>query len=167
MIFMNATDYQWYKSHGICVYCKTENADEGFATCLACRMDNRARIDKRSEEAKERHKKWLKRRRDLNYAFGVCIVCGAKDAKKGSHLCPYCLSKIKQRSENYRRQKGILPRNSYTKTGICYFCNEPAVEGKKTCTKHYEILKERMRKARAAKTEKNYFEKANQSFWCK
>lgn len=159
--------YHWYKEHGICVICQQEDAQPGYTMCLSCRMEHRFKGDTHSDEAKARHRKYLKRRRDLLYAFGVCVVCGVKDAKKGSHVCPYCLAKSRQRSENYRRQKGIIPRNSYTKSGICYLCDKPAIDGKKTCEEHYAILKERMLHAKACQTEKNYFEKANELFWQK
>lgn len=123
-----------------CIYCRTNKADDGYKSCLQCRIERRNKKCTYSDEAKQKHKQWLKRRRDLLYAFGVCIICGKRDAKQGSHSCDRCIAKSRMRKEKKRREAGIFGRDSYTLNGKCYYCGEPVIDGKKTCQKHYEIL---------------------------
>ena len=150
---------------GRCIYCRKNKADEGYRTCLQCRIDQRQRKDTHSDESRQRHKEWLKRRRDLLYAFGVCITCGKCDAAEGSHMCGACLYKARDRAAKRRREVGIAPRDSYTKEGNCFFCDEPVVQGKKTCKKHYEVLRKSMLHARSLRKTENYFETQNKLFW--
>lgn len=158
-------DYHFLKSIGMCVVCAKNPADKDYTTCLVCRMDMRARGDTHKTESKYRHSQWLKKRRDLLYAFGVCVVCGKKDAEKGSSTCANCKFKICKRSEKQRRKNGIIARDGYTKSGICYFCESPSMAGKKTCQKHYDICCHNLQKARNAVREKNYFEFMNDYYW--
>lgn len=157
--------YHWYKKHKICVVCRKNDAEGNYTTCLACRMAMREKGDTHSEQAKAKNKERLKRRRDLLYAFGVCVQCGKHDAKKGSTSCEYCLARSRKCSEKARRRRGIYARDGYTKSELCYFCNEPVVGGKKTCKKHYSQLRSQMLYARSCKKEGNYFEKLNNAFW--
>ncbi len=157
--------YYWYKDHGICPVCKKRDADEGYTTCLVCRMDLRAKGETHKTESSHRHQQWLKRRRDLCYAFGVCVTCEKRDAENGKSICKICAVKAKIRAEKRRQEKGIMPRNSYTKNGICFFCESPVLPGRKTCEKHYEICCSNMLKARNTPREENYFEKQNRAFW--
>lgn len=150
---------------GRCIYCRKNKADEGYRSCLQCRMDIREKGDTHSEESKQKHKEWLKRRKDLLYAFGVCVDCGKRDAKEGGHRCLRCIFKANERQTKRRREAGILPRDSYTKDGICYFCGEPVVPGKKTCEKHYKTLKENMLLVRKLRKSENNFELQNKLFW--
>lgn len=150
---------------GRCLYCRKNKADKGYRSCLQCRMDRRQRGDTHSDESKKRHKEWLKRRRDLLYAFGVCVTCGKHDAVEGSHQCKLCLCKARERQAKKRIELGMVPRDSYTRDGICYFCGEPVVPGKKTCEKHYEALKANMLHARSLRKSENYFESQNKMFW--
>lgn len=133
---------------GKCLYCRKNKADEGYRSCLQCRMDRRLRKYTPSDESKERKKERLRRRRDLLYAFGVCITCGKHDAAEGSHTCGICLCKAREKRAQKRRKAGIAPRDSYTKEGICFFCDKPVVTGKKTCERHYEVLKKSILHAR-------------------
>ena len=148
-----------------CIYCRTNKADEGYKTCLQCRIDRRGTKDTHSDEFKRKHNEWLKRRRDLLYAFGVCITCGKRDAKSGSHQCGVCLAKARTRMEHKRREAGIIGRDSYTLDGKCYYCGEPVIDGKKTCQKHYETAVQNMLNARSLKKGKNYFEQENENYW--
>lgn len=148
-----------------CIYCRVNRADDGYRSCLQCRIDRRGTKDTHSDEFKRKHNEWLKRRRDLLYAFGVCITCGKRDAKAGSHQCERCLAKARIRMEQKRREAGIIPRDSYMLQGKCYYCNEPSIEGKRTCQKHYEIAKKNMIHARKFKVNENYFEIQNRLYW--
>lgn len=80
-------------------------------------------------------------------------------------MCGACLYKARDRAAKRRREVGIAPRDSYTKEGNCFFCDEPVVQGKKTCKKHYEVLRKSMLHARSLRKTENYFETQNKLFW--
>lgn len=151
---------------GKCVSC-SEKIDGEHTQCLACRMGRREKEDTRSKESKERHAKWLKRRRDLLYAFGVCVMCGKKDAKPGTSTCPWCKAKAKVRSEKYRRTNPeIIPRMLMNGDELCARCGCPKTNnGHKVCDGCYPALKAAMLHARSEKAEINYFEEANVLFF--
>lgn len=157
--------YDYLKIRGICVKCGKNKADTGYTTCLVCRMDIREKGETHKTESLYRHRQWLKRRRDIQYAFGVCVTCGKRDAEGGKSICKFCKAKAKSRAAKSRLKKGIFPRDSYTKDGECYFCKNDAMSSKKVCPKHYKILFENMKKARESKTEKGLFELRNEAFW--
>lgn len=158
-------NYNYLKIRGICVACGKNPADEGYTTCLVCRMDIRERGETHKTESKYRHQQWLKRRRDIQYAFGVCVTCGKRDAEKGKTTCEYCRSKAAIRSEKKRRENGVYARDGYTKDGECYFCRNPSMPGKKVCEEHYKKCCEAMKNARSSRTEKNLFEQRQELFW--
>lgn len=157
--------YHWLKDHGFCVYCGKEKADEGYISCLLCRMNIREKGDTHKTESAYHHRQWLKRRRDIMYAFGVCVVCGKRDAENGKTICVHCRKKSAIRMEKTRRKNGVFARDSYTKDGECYFCRNPSIPGKKVCEEHYKKCCEAMEKARSAKSEKNMFEQRQELFW--
>ena len=66
----------------------------------------------------------------LNCCYEL-MECGKRDAKEGGHRCKSCIFKSNEWQKKRRRKAGIFPRDSYTKDGICYFCGEPVVPGKK------------------------------------
>lgn len=158
-------NYNYLKIRGICVACGKNPADEGYTTCLVCRMDIRERGETHKTESKYRHQQWLKRRRDIQYAFGVCVMCGKRDAEDGKSICEYCRKRAAIRSEKKRRENGIFARDSYTKDGECYFCRNPSLPGKKVCAEHYEKCCKSMEIARNSRTEKNIFEQRQELFW--
>lgn len=158
-------NYAYLKSHGLCVICGHSRADPGYTTCLVCRMDKRAKGETHKTESKYHHQQWLKRRRDIQYAFGVCVTCGKRDAMTGKSICQYCAASARQRAERNRREKGILPRDTYTKDGICWFCDSPSMPGKKVCSEHYAKSCRAMEIARESRTMDNLFELRQKSFW--
>lgn len=66
--------YFWYKSHGICPCCKTEQAMLGNVLCFDCRMETKKLYE------------WYK-------SIGICPRCRRNKAKKGNVHCPECLQK--------------------------------------------------------------------------
>lgn len=159
--------YYWLKEHGICVCCGSEKADKGYTTCLVCRMDIREKGDTHSDLHKEKHKRWLKRRRDIMYAFGVCVTCGKRDAEIGSSMCGICKAKAKERAAKNRINMAILPRSMTDGHACCAWCGSTdLVKGKKLCRKHYEIAKQNMLNARDhRKDSPNYFESSIKAHW--
>lgn len=158
--------YNALKAMGKCVVCGKNPADDGFTTCLVCRLDRRGKKDKHSTESIYHHRQWLKRLRDLRYAFGVCIVCGKRDAVIGSSMCSVCLAKARIRAKDKRIKDGVLPREVFWDGHHCTTCGTE-IDGtqKKLCENCYPKYRELMLYARRFKTEQNYFEKLNKAWW--
>lgn len=82
--------------------------------------------EKRSEASREQRKAYLKRRREICIAFGVCRECMARDALPGIFRCERCVEKAKTDAKAYRQW--------YKDKGICTGCREhQAIEGKTIC----------------------------------
>lgn len=163
---MSKSRYYALKQMGKCVICGKNPADEGYATCLVCRIDRRNIKENRSTESVYHHKQWLKRLRDLRHAFGVCIVCGKRDADFGSHTCSVCNAAARIRSEQKRIEKGITPRAIFWDGHHCAICGkEMIVKDLKVCEECYPKYKELMLNARSQRKGKNYFEKLNEVWW--
>lgn len=162
---MNKSRYHALKALGRCVICGKNKADEGYATCLVCRMDARGK-ETHLDSSRARHREWLKRRRDLLYAFRVCVTCGKRDAKKGSHQCDWCIAKARERSARTRQAKGIIPRMIMLDGYHCAVCGScDLVAGKKVCSNCYSRLKLQMEHARIYSPKKNYFTMQNELYW--
>ena len=65
----NKETREWAKKNGICVVCCKQKADEGYATCLQCRMADRERSKKprnhTAEKVAEQKNKRAQRAVDL------------------------------------------------------------------------------------------------------
>lgn len=82
--------------------------------------------EKRSQESREQRKKYIKRKREICIAFGVCRECMAKDALPGTLKCKECTDKSNAR--------GKATRDWYKAHGICTNCRtEKAMKGKNIC----------------------------------
>ena len=129
---MSSYDKEWYnhiKEKGICVRCKNEKALAGVTTCYICNEKDAERSRRyrelNKEKANESSKNTYRKRREK----GLCGHCGKNYSGERS-MCAECCLKY---STNKKR-------NEYVYLGLCYFCGEKVVEGKKTCQKHYDIL---------------------------
>lgn len=163
---MGKDRYYALKAMGKCVVCGKNPADDGFTTCLLCRMDRRSRKGKRGTESDYHHRKWLKRLRDLQYAFGVCVVCGKRDAVSGSSMCSVCLSKARTRAQGRRINGGVTPRAIFWDGHHCTACGAEIKDTqKKLCDNCYPKYRELMLYARSCRKGKNYFEKQNEAWW--
>ena len=163
---MSKSRYYALKAMGRCTVCGKNPADGTSTMCLMCRMERRNKREKRSTESAYHSKYWHKRRRDLWYAFGVCVVCGKRDAKSGSSMCGICLEKARKREQEKRIKGGKIPRIIFGDGYHCGICgSEISVSDKKLCENCYPKYRELMLYARSCKTEKNYFEKQNEAWW--
>ena len=130
---------EWAKKNKICTNCFREKAFNGRTMCPECLDKNKERSEKtRTEASKEQRRKYIKRKRDLCVAFGICRECLKRHSVKGESKCLDCKVKQVKRNEA-KRDKDKVKRNFRTQLSLCYFCGEKAIEGKKTCQKHYEI----------------------------
>lgn len=158
---------------GRCAVCGKNKADDGYKTCLVCRMDRRAESfdryhnKKKSTEAIYKYETHWKRRVDVCYAFGVCVKCQKRNAQPGSVTCLECKLKQRRRAEERRRKSGATPLEILAYPDRCSICgSEDLQPGKKLCKKHYEIAKNNMLNARKYKTKENdYFRILNNSLF--
>lgn len=90
----------------------------------------------RTRKSKQQRREYLKKKREICIAFGVCRECLSKDIVKGNY-CLECYVKNKKRNEAKRKGIARYDRVSY---GLCYFCGKPVESGYKTCTECHEIM---------------------------
>ena len=94
-------EYEWYKTHGICVRCRKAKARRGRTTCAACAAQNTERTlryfneltaEKRKEYSQRATEK-QRERRDARYAAGLCVICGKRPPRDNRRTCALCSSK--------------------------------------------------------------------------
>lgn len=99
--------YDYFKSKGICVYCKTQKARQGKISCLECAgkqaerraIKPRVYTEEQKEKAKARERALYAQRR----ANGLCTECG-KPVYKNPYTTMYCYEHfVKSRRKNLKR----------------------------------------------------------------
>ena len=134
---------EWLKSKGICVNCCSEKVWNNTTMCIECLDKHKERCEKsRSEASRVQRRKYIKRKRELCIAFGVCRDCFKRDVKVGK-MCLECY--VKQVKRNNKRKN--IPREKRINLGLCYFCGDKVIEGKKVCEKHYKVMCNNLSKA--------------------
>lgn len=146
------SDYQFFKSHGICPNCGKEKAAPGRVCCLNC-LDKQnirrlVRWDSMTEEQKEQVRSRVRQSGKALYkqrkAAGLCVRCG-KPAQKGYVRCYEC--NIKNTNCTRRRRNRKLSAKA---PGICYWCSNPVKPGFKLCQAHYNRQVEILNRARSS-----------------
>lgn len=134
------TDYEWYKSIGICVQCRKEKAAPHHVRCEVCLEQNlstqesRRRVGTYRRADRRSYNKTLRERRK---AAGLCIDCGRPICSSSKCYCVEC--RIKNQKRNERRKEG-LNRSERKQYGLCYICGKEALPGKAVCKEHYDTL---------------------------
>jgi len=138
------TDYEYYKSHHICVSCRKEDAEPDSIYCWECREKARERgrvkYEKEKNSIEYLNKKRIsdKKRYEKRKSDGRCTSCGVLKAVPGKTRCQKCLNK--------RKRGGVsFPLRKYL--GICLHCDKPVVEGYSLCRNHLEIQRQSIKKA--------------------
>lgn len=151
--------YNYYKERGICVRCKKAKAHPGKTQCLDCLEKiatyQRNRYPKISSDTRKRNTEYLKRKKNLCVAFGVCVQCMQRDAKKGQ-VCLDCYVKRKKNYEEKQRLSEKPPRHLWKEMNLCAVCGEPVEEGKRLCSKHSEIWANNISKHRKNTDRQNH-----------
>lgn len=137
---MQKENYQYLKGLGICTACRNDYAMIGSVRCPKCAdkmsISAIARYERQSaspewrEHRRRRNTANEKKRRQRRRNAGICHECGKNPIEKGYVRCYECL--IKRR----RQHNTGIPRNARPSFGLCYFCGEPVLHGKKVCEKH-------------------------------
>lgn len=136
----NAELRYWYQSNRICPRCFKNTLYGDEKTCPECNaygyeinMRSRERLGK--EHYNKVHSEWAKKKHQERIENGICTRCGKRKAGYGYKTCGICRAKIR----NYKREKSTAEnrRERYSK-GLCFFCDNPILDGYKVCKKHYE-----------------------------
>lgn len=135
---MKHEEYLWYKSHGICVDCRSAEAVRGQTRCPDCKdkgkISSKAYYEAHKEEMDQYKKDYYKRTYAERLQAGVCTVCGKRPPKTGCKRCERCLARGRYNRRQRIIRKGSVPRDIITDIGICYFCcKNPQIPGKKIC----------------------------------
>ena len=103
----SVNNYEYYKSHNICVRCGQEDAENNHTMCLECMMKSREESLKyHRKHRKERQEKDRIRAKKRYYKLKnekICTCCGKRPSRKGKVLCNQCAARI-----NYRKRKAYL-----------------------------------------------------------
>ena len=131
--------YDWCKANHVCYRCGKARADEGYTTCLACRMALRERKKELRRDhinpSEIRSSQRQREREQANRAMGLCR-CG-KPVTAGYKTCVSCRTRARLAAAKRRRRKGVESRQMWIEEGRCYLCGRPAKDGYKLCEKHY------------------------------
>ena len=98
---LHRESYHWYKSRGICPYCKTSTADPGKVYCKLCYKKHRFRQEVNDPGAVRRKSYYIERRARLKEA-GLCVDCGKARATDGTTRCEKCRKKERESNQKYR-----------------------------------------------------------------
>lgn len=113
--------------------------------CFNCKFDDciadirvyseKSLYKNRSPQAQANQRALAKKKRDEAKANGLCMVCRKRKATHGSK-CYECYL----RQKKYDKAKYHGRREFWREKGLCYFCGNNCIEGKKVCEKHYKFL---------------------------
>lgn len=101
------TDYDWYKSHGICPKCRREDAAKGRVYCLNC-LDRESLSTMRyraSHDTRDSNKAKCRERYYRAKEMGLCVRCKHRRAREGKVTCQVCFNKIREKQAIYSRLK--------------------------------------------------------------
>lgn len=149
---MNAENYAFYKSQGICTCCRKAKAIPGRTRCLDCRMEQRIYESKRKKKSDS--KKDMERYNEAK-ANGICVRCKKRKAEHGLK-CNRCYTAVLRKKKSIRIG---VPRSELPNYGICYSCcKNEILPGRKVCGACYEKRLASVSKImHMTKTEKNSF----------
>lgn len=138
------TDYDFYKSIGICVRCHKRAAEPNKVMCLECADTERIKDKKKRERNLESEKK-----RDLDKYYwlkehGICTYCKHEKAVPGKTKCKKCLAKIRAKRQAKRCD---IDRSERRSCGVCYICGKnPVLSGKGVCNECHKLRLEAINK---------------------
>lgn len=161
----NRETREWAKKNGLCVVCCKQKADNGYATCLQCRMTDRERSKKPrnlspDKLAKQKNKR-AQHRLDL-IEKGICTQCG-KRKTSGYQICDVCRAKMnRKRREAYSKGRET-PIEVYGESGFCARCGKPTYDNFKLCKFHYDVAVQNLSKVQIHGTEE--YRNANKLFF--
>jgi len=143
--------YNYYKSLGICVNCRNEEALYGQVCCEICAEKDIKNKTEKIKKLKEsgNYDQYKQHRNDLckirakkRREAGLCEYCGKYPPEDGYKRCYKCLIKMRQKL----KKRGLkISRSARPSFGMCYICGEPLYKDYKVCEKHYTQFVENIR----------------------
>lgn len=131
---------KWYKSHGICPRCGKKELYGDEKMCLECKaityetnMRSRKKLGK--EHYNTMHAQWAKKKHKERIENGICTRCGKRKADYGFKTCGICREKIRNQK---RKESKSEDRRERVEKGLCFFCDNPVLDGYKVCKEHYD-----------------------------
>ena len=147
---LNAWRHDLMEKH-LCVDCKRQDAYtlNGRARCFECSEKNREGQRKRRNENLEAERKKSRDQRQQWREAGKCTRCGRdKPAWEVYAVCERCRARDNDSRQRKREQRDdYFPRGT---TGLCYFCLQPVMDGKKECRRCYDARMPGLKKAQEA-----------------
>lgn len=160
------TDYEFYKSIGICPKCKKKKPFHNYVFCEECLEKIQNANDKyrkpKSNEYDRKYAEKRKQKREERKRQGLCIRCG-KPATHGQ-LCDYHWNRKKElrKKASSGREYGQRFKERMA-AGTCMYCGAPQVPGYKFCK---DCLPKKQKTARQmAQAKNNKMRKEVDSQW--
>ena len=112
----NHDDYEYYKKHGVCVWCQRREAEPGKILCYECAEKDRKRAHDKyyanHEKSLKNNRRGYARRREKRKALGICTRCGSRKAMPGHTLCLECNIKMNRYARERKRKNGAIPKEA-------------------------------------------------------
>lgn len=155
VIMDKMTNYEFFKSIGLCPRCGKNKPFENYVFCAEClekiALSNEKYRKPKSKIYDQRYEGKRKQKREERKRKGLCIRCG-KPATHGQ-LCDYHWNHRKElrKKERSGREYGQSFRERM-EAGTCMYCGAPQVPGYKFCK---DCLPKRQEVARQMGQDKN------------
>ena len=144
------SNYEFLKSRGICTKCGKRKAVNNVTYCEYCLekdvIKNAKYREKNKEILRQKNKERMKSLRDRRKQKGECTDCGKKlnpllDGKN-TVKCKTCKAFHKNYMAKRRSivEKEIIAKEERINIGMCLYCSSRAIEGKKLCKEHYNVV---------------------------
>lgn len=128
---------KWYLSRGICPICRKADVVGKLKACGDCL--EKFNSYQRAFWANRDRNAYMKELRQRHIANGMCARCGKNKPEEGYVTCSKCLRKERYWRRCYEHEHQI---RKVKPEGICRWCDEPVVPGKKLCQEHYAKMRQ-------------------------
>lgn len=133
--------YYWRKENHICVRCGKESADEGYVSCLACRMEQREKSRDRYDPEVKVDRATLRAERKAAHR---CYQCGKPNYRNHAYCYEHYLGQ-KRANRDYTNK---VRNKHFKEQGLCRICGKSLCkrnDGQMSsyCEDHYKEYKER------------------------
>lgn len=129
---------------GLCPRCQKVKLYIGEKKCPDCLEKQR--------EFKKSHRDYINQKQRIDYVKrkakrdeSKCIYCQKRPPEPGYKSCEYC--RAERRKKYNARMAGRLTPMERPRYGLCYYCGEPVIDGKKVCQKHYDMSVSNLKRA--------------------
>ena len=169
---MGKSDYEWYKSRGICPKCRVNDAFYNHVFCPECleriSAENVKYAHKRAEYQSNQNAARKIRYQERKQA-GICTVCGKKPKNHGL-LCNEChLKRMKNRmNKEYQKFGGRKRGDAFRQrmeAGLCMYCGKEQINGYKFCKSCLDKRQKISKKVGKQNSENGFMRKEVDTQW--